>query len=388
MSKGEFKDKQSLNRNDFQSNKYQYAYKNDLSTMSKVSFNNIQSPFFKILKGKVNNYFSENQLARTGGRKLFVKGSLIILSAIFLYILLVFFTPPAFLALLLCALLGVNFAVIGFNIMHEGGHGSFSKYKWVNGVSAYSLNLLGGNIHFWKQKHNIDHHTYTNIEGMDHDIDVKFMRMHKDQPRYGYHRFQHYYWVFLYGISYMAWVLYQDFEKYFSTKMEKAGRRKKLDAKEHLIFWITKLGYVVLYFVLPILFVGWWQALLGFVVLSIACGFTISIVFQLAHVVEGTQFPEPDLETKKMEREWAVHQLATTANFATQSKIAYWFLGGLNFQVEHHLFPSISHVHYPQINKLVKETCEEFNVAYLEHKTMGKAFLSHILHIKKLGSLT
>src|SRR5690554_554723 len=356
--------------------------------MSKVSFNNSQSPFFRILKGKVNDYFSENHLSRTGGRKLVMKSTLIILSAISLYTVLVFFTPSAPVAILLCALLGINFAVIGFNIMHEGGHGSFSRYKWLNDVSAYSLNLLGGNIHFWKQKHNIDHHTYTNIEGMDHDIEVKFMRMHEEQPKHRYHRFQHYYWVLLYGISYMAWVLYQDFEKYFSSRMEKEGRRKKLDAKEHVIFWVTKLSYVVLYFVLPILFVGWLPTLVGFVVLSIACGFSISIVFQLAHVVEGTQFPEPDFETKKVEQEWAVHQLATTANFATESKMTYWLLGGLNFQVEHHLFPSISHVHYPQINRLVKETCEEFNVVYLEHKTMGKAFLSHLLHIKKLGSLT
>src|SRR5690606_6079574 len=356
--------------------------------MSKVSFTKSNSPFFISLKEKVNNYFLEQGLSKTGGPKLFVKSLCIILSALAIYIILVFFTPPYLLAVFLCGLLGINFAVIGFNIMHEGGHGSFSRYKWLNDVSAYSLNLLGGNIHFWKQKHNIDHHTYTNIEGMDHDIDVKFMRMHEEQPRYGYHRFQHYYWVLLYGISYMAWVLYQDFEKYFSRKMEKTGRRKKLDVKEHVIFWLTKVGYVFLYFIIPILFVGWVQTLVGFVVLSIACGFSISIVFQLAHVVEGTQFPEADSETNKIEKEWAVHQLATTAKFATQSKIADWFLGGLNVQVEHHLFPSISHVHYPQINKLVKETCQEFNVAYLEHKTMGKAFLSHILHIKKLGSLT
>ena len=353
--------------------------------MSKLSFNNANSPFFKSLKSKVNIYFKENKLSRTGGSPLFFKGLLISLSAVIMYVILVFFTPPVWVSLILCGLLGVNFAMIGFNIMHEGGHGSFSRYKWLNAVSAYSLNILGGNIHFWKQKHNIDHHTFTNIKGMDHDIDVKFMRMHAEQPRRKYHRFQHYYWVLLYGISYMAWVLYQDFEKYFSRKMERSGRRKKLEGKEHLIFWLTKSGYVFLYLVLPIIMVGWVETAVGFTVLSVTCGFTISIVFQLAHVVEGTQFPEPDVDTCKIEKEWAVHQLNTTANFATQSKLAYWLLGGLNFQVEHHLFPGISHVHYPQINKLVKETCQEFNVAYLEHKTLGKAFLSHLLLIKKLG---
>lgn len=354
--------------------------------MVKISFNNTKSPFFKTLKVKVNNYFKDNKLSRTGGTKLFLKGAFIILFALLTYVILVFFTPSAPLAILLCALLGFNFAVIGFNIMHEGGHGSFSRYKWLNDISAYSLNLLGGNIHFWKQKHNIDHHTYTNIEGMDHDIDVKFMRMHKEQPKYGYHQFQHYYWVLLYGISYMAWVLYQDFEKYFSKKMEQSGRKDKLSRKEHLIFWLTKIGYFCFYFVIPIIMVGWLETIIGFLILGIVCGFSISIVFQLAHVVEGTNFPEPDAHTNRIPKEWAIHQLGTTANFATRSKIVSWFLGGLNFQVEHHLFPGISHIHYPQINKLVKETCQEFNVAYLEHRTMRKAFVSHLLHLKKLGT--
>src|SRR5690606_1396820 len=126
-------------------------------------------------------------------------------------------------------------------------------------------------------------------------------------------------------------------EKYFSRKMEKEGRRKKLDRKEHVIFWLTKIGYLFLYLILPIIMVGWMETLIGFLVLSVVCGFSISIVFQLAHVVEGTQFPEPNVETQKIEKEWAIHQLSTTANFATKSKIVSWFLGGLNFQVEHHL---------------------------------------------------
>ncbi|HEY0668002.1 MAG TPA: acyl-CoA desaturase [Sphingobacteriaceae bacterium] len=311
---------------------------------------------------------------------------LIALSAITIYVILVFFTPSAPIAIILCALLGISFAAIGFNIMHEGGHGSFSKYPWLNKITAYSLNMLGGTIHFWKQKHNIDHHTYTNIEGMDHDIDIKFMRMHEKQPKRTYHKFQHVYWILLYGISYMAWILYQDFEKYFSNKMGRNGQVKKLERKEHLIFWLTKISYVFIYLVLPIMMVGWLETLIGFIIAGIICGFSISIVFQLAHVVEGTEFPEPDSNTKKIQSEWAIHQISTTANFATKSRIISWFLGGLNFQVEHHLFPGISHIHYPQINSLVKETCKEFNVGYLEHRTMGKAFLSHFLHIKRLGS--
>lgn len=131
--------------------------------------------------------------------------------------------------------------------------------------------------------------------------------------------------------------------------------------------------------------VGFVKTLLGFLITGFACGYCISIVFQLAHVVDGTDFPEPDEQTNKIEQEWAIHQVRTTSNFATKCKMTSWFLGGLNFQVEHHLFPKISHVHYPHINLLVKETCQEFNVVYNEYPTVGKAFLSHLSQLKKLG---
>jgi linoleoyl-CoA desaturase len=353
--------------------------------MSKVTFSNTSSPFFRILKEKVDNYFTNNQLHTSGNTKLYFKGSFQICTAIGLYLLLVFFTPNIFVSLFLCCLLGVNLAVIGFNVMHEGGHQSFSRHQWLNKASAYFLNVLGGNTYFWKIKHNINHHTYTNIEGMDSDINVKpFMRLHETQPRYWFHRFQHWYWVLLYGVSYFVWIFYDDFEKYFTGKIAE-GSQKRLALKEHFIFWATKLTYVGMYIILPILMVGPAKALIGFAVICFACGLSISMVFQLAHIVEDTQFPTPDEQSNKIGQEWAIHQISTTANFATKNKIVSWLLGGLNFQVEHHLFPKISHVHYPRISEFVKETCEQFNITYIEYPSVLKAFTSHVLHIKKLG---
>ncbi|MBC7914335.1 MAG: acyl-CoA desaturase [Pyrinomonadaceae bacterium] len=353
--------------------------------MTKISFNSQDTKFYNTLKSKVDNYFTTNNLCVSGGRKLFKKSLILITSLVGLYITLVFFTPTTWIAILLCCLLGLTFSAIGFNVMHEGGHGSFSKNKVLNAFGAYSLNIMGGTIYFWKQKHNINHHTYTNIDGMDHDIDVRFMRMHEDQPKFSYHRFQHFYWVFLYGISYMAWILYQDFEKYFTQKMGPKDTPRKMETKEHLIFWSTKLFYITVYLIIPIIMVGFIPTIVGFLIAGFVCGYSISIVFQLAHVVEGTQFPQPHPQTGKIEEEWAVHQVTTTANFATKSKLVSWFVGGLNFQVEHHLFPRISHVHYPHINEFLKETCKEFNVKYIEHPTVYKAFVSHLTHIKKLG---
>ena len=354
--------------------------------MQKVTFDAKQNFFFNSVKEKVDRYFSEQHLDPSGSRKLYVKSSILVLLALGLYSWLVFFTPLLWIAITLCVVLGLTLSAIGFNIMHEGGHQSFSKHPWLNSVSAYFLNVLGGNSYFWKIKHNINHHTYTNIEGVDSDIDIKpFMRLHKAQPWYPLHRFQHIYWVVLYGISYIAWVFYEDFLKYFRNRVAVHMAPKKLNRKEHIIFWITKFMYVGAYIVVPIIMVGWLYALLGFFIVTFVTGLFISIVFQLAHVVEGTEFTSPDMASNKVQEEWAVHQVRATANFGTNNRVLFWLLGGLNFQIEHHLFPRVSHIHYPQISKFVKETCREYNIAYHEYPTMVKAFFSHVLHLRKLG---
>lgn len=355
--------------------------------MATVTFKPLKrSAFFAEIKEKKDHYFAEKRIDAAGNRKLYVKGAIQVASAIALYTVLVFFTPPVGWAVLLCAVFGFNLAVIGFNVMHEGGHQSFSRHGWLNTVAAYSLNVLGGNAHFWKIKHNVNHHTYTNIEGHDADIDVgPLMRLHEAQPRYWFHRFQHCYWIFLYGISYIAWVFYLDFRRYFSKEIApNADPGAQMKFREHFIFWLTKVVYVILYLVIPALMVGWLGALTGFIIAAVVCGITTSVVFQLAHVVEGTSFPVED-ETGNISQEWAIHQINTTANFATRSRVFFWLLGGLNFQVEHHLFPRISHIHYPQISRFVKETCQKYGVIYHEHSTLLQALISHVIHLRRLG---
>lgn len=353
--------------------------------MLKYTFDNSNGSFFKELKEKVERYFEDKNLDPTGNKKLYFKSAFQVSTAAGLYVTLVFFTPSALVSVLLCIALGLNLALIGFNVMHEGGHQSFSRHSWINSTSSYFLNVLGGNAYFWKIKHNINHHTFTNVEGMDSDIDVKpFMRLHEGQPLRAYHRFQHVYWVVLYGVSYLAWIFYDDFEKYFTGKISANSEKKQWALKEHFIFWFTKIMYVSTYMLVPILMVGWASWLIGFITITFVCGIAISIVFQLAHVVEGTQFHEPT--DGKSKQEWAVHQITSTANFGTSSKLLHWLLGGLNFQIEHHLFPRISHVHYPAISLIIKDACRESNIVYHEYKTMFHAVASHLLHLRKLGT--
>ena len=351
---------------------------------SSVKFNTVNTLFSKSLKSKISDYFNENNKRKTGDHRIAVKAAILFSSLISLYLLLVFVPLHWAISIPLCLLFGINLALIGFNVMHDAGHDTFSSSKRLNNVLSYSLNLLGGNIYFWKLKHNIAHHTYTNIEGEDFDIEVKFMRFHHDQKSKGYHRYQRYYFILLYGISYLAWVFYQDFEKYFKGRLSKSAESFRFPPSEKVIFWCSKLINLVLLVVIPVFSLGWVPALLGLLIAGLACGFCLATVFQLAHVVSETEFTRADPD--KIENEWMIHQLSTTANFATNNKILTWLLGGLNYQVEHHLFPRISHVHYPELNKIVKDLCREFSVKYIEFSSLREAFQSHLRVIHSMSA--
>ncbi len=337
------------------------------------------------LKKRVNDYFHNHQIMPTGGSKLYLKAIILVAGQVLIYTHLVFFTPVAWLAVLECMLLGLFTSGIGFNIMHDGAHGSFSKHKGVNRLAALSLDMLGASSVMWNNKHNIIHHTYTNIDGIDDDIEARpFLRLAPTQEYRKMHKYQHLYFWFLYGLLYLFWVFFSDYKKYFSGMVGSVAI-KKMKATDHILFWGFKALHVVMYIVLPIILCGFTPWLVGFLVYTFTSGVVLSIVFQLAHTVEETTFPEAVQPINKMEDEWAVHQLRTTANFATGNKIITWFVGGLNFQVEHHLFPKISHAHYPQISKIIKNTCMEMGVPYIEHPRMTTAIASHISHLRKMG---
>ncbi len=314
---------------------------------------------------------------------MYQKTFILITSAILLYMVLVFIMPSWPIAIIFCILLGINLATIGFNIMHDAGHNSLSSNKYLNTILSYSLNALGGNIYLWKLKHNIAHHTYTNIEGEDHDIEIKFLRIDDSKPLYNYHRYQNFYFPILYAISYLAWIFFQDYEKYFRRRLGRNSSLFKMPKKEKIIFWISKVLHFQLFITIPVIFVGWQPTLIGLLIIGLTCGMCIATVFQLAHVVCETKFTAN--EPGRMEDEWAVHQLNTTANFATRNKVLTWFLGGLNYQVEHHLFPKISHIHYPAINGIVKDTCKEFSKNYIEFDSFGQAWRSHASLIKRMS---
>jgi linoleoyl-CoA desaturase len=353
--------------------------------MAAPKFLTQSNSFHAELKSRINTYFQEAGASTTGNYKLYIKAGVLLVSLVCFYVHVVFFTPPTVFALLECVLLGGITAGIGFNVMHDGSHGSFSKFKRINELAGMSLNVLGANVFMWNTKHNVIHHAFTNIDGIDDDLDAKpLLRLCNTQKYYKIHRFQHLYFWAAYAMLYMYWVFFTDYAKYFTKKVGDMPL-KKMKLKDHISFWGFKLEHAIIFVALPIYMVGFMPWLVGFLTYGMFAGFVMSIVFQLAHTVEDTHFPMPVQPANKMEDEWAIHQLRTTANFATNNKVISWLAGGLNFQIEHHLFPKISHVHYPAISKIIKQACADYGIQYIEYPKMRMAVASHVAHLRQLA---
>jgi linoleoyl-CoA desaturase len=344
--------------------------------------------FFKTLNKRVNDYFKENGIKKTGNWKLYLKSALMFTLFFAPYFVILTMGLPGWANLLMTVLMGVGMAGVGMNVMHDGNHGTFSSKKWVNKLMGGSIYILAGNVYNWQVQHNVLHHTYTNIQ--DHDEDLEAGRILRFSPHakwHRFHRFQHYYSIFLYGLLTFNWAITTDFaQMYRYTKRKLSYGKFPNPVVNWTVLVITKLIYATVWIVVPMLVldIAWWKVLLGFFVMHYVAGVILSVVFQLAHVVDHAEMPLPQ-EDGSMQDSWAIHQLRTTVNFGTRNRIVNWFTGGLNHQVEHHIFPNISHIHYTKIAKIVKQTAREFNLPYNEYETTRKAILSHFRHLKELG---
>ncbi len=338
------------------------------------------------LRKRVQAYFDAKGISSSGSAKIFTKALFFLIAFIAIYVHVVVFTPAWYIAVLDCFLLGGFVAAIGFNVMHDGSHGSFSTNSRINKLASFSMNLLGANHFMWHMKHNVIHHTFTNVDGIDDDIEAGFLlRMAPTQKRYKMHKFQHIYFWFLYSLLYVFWIFFTDYKKYFTGKIGNVNINK-MKVTQHIGFWLTKVFHAAIYIVIPILTVGWLPWLIGFLIMGLFAGFILSIVFQLAHTVEHASFPQvADIESNLLPEEFALHQLKTTANFATKNKLVSFLVGGLNFQIEHHLFPKVSHIHYPAISKIVKAVCMEYQLQYIEYPTMRKAIGAHVRFLRQMG---
>lgn len=344
--------------------------------------------FTATLRKKVNDYFKEKQLSTKGNTNMILKSvcMLGIYITPFVLLLAMPFTGWAF--FLFSIAMGIGMAGIGMSVMHDAVHGSYSKKGWLNKLVGHTMYFIGGNTFTWKVQHNINHHTFTNIEGYDEDIDPKgALRLSKHTPRKKIHRFQYIYAFFLYCFMSLSRT-FKDFSQLAGYNRSGVTRQQgSTPRKEMWRMVFTKFMYFAVIIGLPILFSGfaWWMVILGFLVMHFTAGIFMSTVFQMAHVVEETVQPLPDA-AGVIENEWTIHELETTANFGRKKHNWFgWFIGGLNYQIEHHLFPNICHVHYPALSPIVQQTANEFGLKYNVNRTFFTAIGSHVRMLKNLG---
>jgi linoleoyl-CoA desaturase len=295
------------------------------------------------------------------------------------------FSPWAMLGL--AVVMGVGFAGIGFSVEHDALHGAYSHRPWVNRMLGFTFDLLGANGYMWKITHNVIHHTYTNIHGVDEDLTVSpLLRLSPEASRAPMHRWQHWYAIPAYSLSTLFWVFIKDY-KYFLQKDLGPYKDKQHPRSEIAILVVTKAIYYTWAVVVPLLVlnVAWWQFGIGFLALHLTAGAILGVVFQLAHVVEDTEYLQPDT-TGMMESAWVVHEMRTTADFGRSNPLLNWYVGGLNFQVEHHLFPRVCSIHYPAISPIVEQVASECGVPYHAQPTFRSAVRSHLGMLKQLGS--
>lgn len=358
-----------------------------MTKVEKVKFNNrISREFSKSVKERVDAYFEENNLSRHANAQMVLKTIVLLLLYFGSYALIISGQLSLTAMWFLTFLMGVGMAGIGFSVSHDALHGAYSSKPGINRALGLSFDLLGANGYIWKITHNVIHHTYTNIQGHDEDLEVAgFIRLSPHSEYQSIHRFQHILAFFAYSFATFFWVFIKDYKYFFKPNLG-PYENKNHPVSEWVILIVTKLIYYSYIIVLPLLLldITWYHLLIGFFTLHMTAGIILGIVFQLAHVVEETEHPVPN-EENMIDEHWAIHEMVTTNNFARDNKLLCWYVGGLNFQIEHHLFPKVCHVHYPAISRIVEQTAEEYGIPYNQHETFFEAIASHYRTLKKFG---
>ena len=340
--------------------------------------------FWQDLRGKVDAYFRDSGRSERDAPAMYAKSALVLSVWGSLYAILVFASTSWWQAVPLAALLGLASAAIGFNIAHDGGHKAYSRHRWINRAAAATLDLVGGSSVQWRWKHGVLHHQFVNLAGYDTDIDVGVLgRLSPFQKHRSFHRWQHLYMWPLYGFLALKWHLVDDFKDAVTGLLGKSSA-PRLKPKDLLGMLFGKLVFFGIVFAIPSLFHPFWMVAVFYVGANFVQGLALSLVFQLAHAVEGSAFP-PVPRDRRMDASWAVHQIRTTSDFCRGNRLLTWLLGGLNFQIEHHLFPQIGHVHYPALSRLVEQACLQRGIEYHEHRTFQAGVKAHFRWLKRMA---
>jgi len=348
--------------------------------------NNTSTDFIRDLKARVYAYFEEQNLSQKANAWMVAKTFAMILLLFGPYTLIMLNRFDPWVMLGLAMIMGAGMAGGGFCIAHDALHGAYTSSKFWNGLLGSAFEIMGASSYMWKITHNVIHHTYTNIQGIDEDLEVSpLLRLSPTSDYQWFHRYQHLYVLFTYSLTTLFWVFFKDY-MYLARKDLGPYRGIVHPRGEVVRLFAMKLVYYTYIIVLPLVFldIAWWQFLIGFLAMHVTAGLILSLVFQLAHVIEGPEYYAVE-QSVMMDDAWLVHEMKTTANFARGNRLLCYYVAGLNFQIEHHLFPKICSIHYPAIAPIVEQVAREHGIPYNDHPTLFGAIRSHFRKLKYFG---
>ncbi|KAJ7570410.1 hypothetical protein O6H91_01G118800 [Diphasiastrum complanatum] len=363
----------------------------DLSMTNVEYLDTVKEPFYLALKERVEGYFHRNKVNPRVHSHLFIKSAVILALYLFFYYLMFFQVQNPIISSIYAIAFGYISAHIAMNIMHDGNHGAYSTWPWFSYLMGISSDLIGASSYIWRQQHIIAHHAYTNVNKFDPDIranDVDIRRVHLEQPRHSFHAYQHIYLWPLYGLMTLKAIWFDDFQALITGKIGQ-GIIAKMTPLEILVFWGSKLSYVVYIVILPFLYSNYEISTMVklYILSQLVCGWTLAILFEISHVVESATFLTVDLNkgVPTVPYGWAAMQVCASTNYNTGSTLWLHLSGGLIYQIEHHLFPGVCHMHYPSIQPIVEATCKEFNIPYKRHASFFAGVKGHFTHLKQVG---
>jgi len=341
--------------------------------------------FLDDTRKEVAAYLAETGVSAAGRRRLYTKGFLAFALAGGSWTALMVASPGPYAGAALYLGLLVGTMLVAFCVMHDANHGAHFRRRRLNHLLGWTADVtLGISSYAWRVKHNVAHHTYTNVDGYDADItQMPLVRLMPVQPPRPWYRFQHLYIWPLYCLMVVRWQTAGDIAALRRGRIGWSALRPPrgwdlaglLGGKAIFVTWAL---------VVPLLVYPWWLAVGGYLALAMILGLVTATTFQLAHCVEEADFVAPsDLAGRR--RPWAVHEVETTVNFCPRNRVLTWALGGLNYQIEHHLFPRVPHTHYPRIAEIVARNCERHGIRHTSQPTLRAALRSHHRHLRALG---
>jgi linoleoyl-CoA desaturase len=344
-----------------------------------------QRGFRQALNERVNAYLRDNNLPARDVPAMYLKTAVALAWWLGTYLLLLLGHFPPWVNVVLCVVWAMAIASVGFNVVHDANHDGYSDHPRVNRLVGLSAEMLGMSGFRWRIKHNAWHHGLTNIAGFDDDLEAYgLMRLTPRAPWKPRYKVQAWYFPAVYGMIGLDFIM-RDFLMALIGRSDANHVYPKMSAADKVTFWAGKLFFFAIMLALPLLVFPWWQVLVGFLIVMLTVGLVMGVIFQLAHINDHAAFPEPVGDPPHIDNEWAVHQVEATSDFAPHNWLLNLYIGGLNYQIEHHLLPHVCHLNYPRLAPIVRATCEEFGIRYNCYATWREALASHWRELRLLG---